>query len=50
MLFRPRADGKDTLYIGPCDKNGLPSTETKPELSGLYFFDLDFENQPLKSS
>jgi hypothetical protein len=27
MLFRPRANGKDTLYIGPCDEEGLPSTD-----------------------
>jgi hypothetical protein len=45
MLFRPKPNGYDSLYIGPFDEKGLPSTD-KTKLSGLNFFDLDFSDEP----
>ena len=50
MLFRPKANGHDSLYIGPCNEKGQPHTDPSTKLLGLSFLDLDFSDQPLSNN
>ena len=50
MLFKAKSDGWDSLYIGPCDDEGVPHTDPETKLSGLHFFDLEFLDQPLATN
>ena len=49
MLFRPKTNGHDSLYIGPCNNKGEPHTDASLSLEGIYYSDLDFCGDPKSS-